>query len=63
MRDAVGYRVAEGKGRVWGSHGWGGREGGNRCLMLGEVLDLQWDEGGGEVDPLQLILCCVVHVV
>lgn len=57
-----GLRCGGGEGQGLGVS-WLGREGGNRCLMLGEVLDLQWDEGGGEVDPLQLILCCVVHVV
>lgn len=42
-------------------------EGGNRCLILGEVLNPQLGKGGSKADPPQhlappVILCCVVRV-
>lgn len=61
--EAVGYGVAKGKdlGVLW-SQQIGQRR--NRCLMLGEVLDLQRGGVGPSPAPFPpLILCCVVHMV
>lgn len=51
MQDTAGYGVANrraGFGVSWSPVG----RGGNCCLMLGQVLNMEWEEDGGEVDPL-----------